>query len=318
MAKIRDANPKQASGGYERLVGNKVLADIFTKAQSTVISNGTELEKIISTNSNLIIDLDKFIDECDAGYITEGSYLCTKKVVKASSYKLVGHEPDFIAFTVDTSKNICYVVELKDGDSFDTKKSLAEKEMLQLFVNHLAPKIPFRTKFYICCFNQLDKEKIVTGFKNVFTLDEVMTGKEFCDILGIDYNKIVNIRKEDTADNFKYIIEKLFEIQEIRNEFTDKHREHIIEDDFYTEEVSDEPRISTQDMPTIEEDYHTTCSKVVCQHCGKSYYQEREDQVPGFRDMDYDHCPYCNQVNGQSMSYEYHNYEISKFNDKGE
>lgn len=72
------------------------------------------------------------------------------------------------------------------------------------------------------------------------------------------------------------------------------------------------------DVIRMVEDYHTYNSTVVCQHCGKPYYQEREDQIPGFRDMDYDHCPYCNQVNGQSMSYEYRNYAISKFNNKGE
>lgn len=35
MAKIRNSNPKQSGGGYERLVGDKDMASIFTKAQST-------------------------------------------------------------------------------------------------------------------------------------------------------------------------------------------------------------------------------------------------------------------------------------------
>ena len=131
MAKIRNSNLKQSGGGYERLVDDKDMASIFTKAQSTAISNGTELEKIISNRSNTITDLDAFIDDCDNGTVADGSYLCIK-------------------------------VELKDGDAFDTKKSLAEKEMLELFVNHLAPKIPFRTKFYNCCFNQPDKHNIVS------------------------------------------------------------------------------------------------------------------------------------------------------------
>ena len=43
MAKIRNSNPKQSGGGYERLVGDKDMASIFAKVQSTVISNGTEL-----------------------------------------------------------------------------------------------------------------------------------------------------------------------------------------------------------------------------------------------------------------------------------
>lgn len=52
MAKIQNAHPKQSSGGYDRLVGNHDMADVFTKAQSTVITNGTELEKIITERSN--------------------------------------------------------------------------------------------------------------------------------------------------------------------------------------------------------------------------------------------------------------------------
>lgn len=233
MAKIRDSKPKQSSGGYERLVGNTELANIFTKAQSTVISNGTELEKIISGMACTVIDLDTFIDDCDKGVISDGRYLCTKKQVKTSAYRLKGHEPDFIAFMVSKAKNVCYVIELKDGDAFDTKKSIAEKEMLQLFVNHLAPKIPFRTKYYICCFNQMDKNKIVTGFKGVFTTDEVMTGKEFCDILEIDYNAIMNLRKTDTADNFRYVVEKMTEIKAIKDRISEKNRQHILENEFY-------------------------------------------------------------------------------------
>ena len=38
MVKIRNSNPKQSGGGYERLIGVADMASIFTKAQSTVIS----------------------------------------------------------------------------------------------------------------------------------------------------------------------------------------------------------------------------------------------------------------------------------------
>ena len=46
---------------------------------------------------------------------------------------------------------------------------------------------------------------------------------------------------------------------------------------------------------------------VTCKKCGKPYYQDCEEQVPGFRDMDYDICPYCGNENGRSMSEEYSN-----------
>ena len=48
MAKIKDSHPKTSSGGYERLLKDKQLASILQKAQSTIISNGTELRLISS------------------------------------------------------------------------------------------------------------------------------------------------------------------------------------------------------------------------------------------------------------------------------
>lgn len=233
MAKIKNAHPKQSGGGYERLVGNPTLAELLTKAQSTVISNGTELEKIISSRAVLIKHLDEFIDHCDDGLMPEGAYLCTKKVLKQSKYRLKGHEPDFLAFTLHGHKGVCYVVELKDGDTFDTKKSAAEREMLQIFVNHLAPQIPFRTRPYICCFNQPDKSKIVTGFKHTFPVEEVMTGAEFCQILGIDYDEILSMRKNDTLENFDYFVRRMAELPEVQRAVDEAQRRHIVEDDFY-------------------------------------------------------------------------------------
>ncbi|MCD8066824.1 MAG: hypothetical protein LUE15_06610 [Oscillospiraceae bacterium] len=66
-----------------------------------------------------------------------------------------------------------------------------------------------------------------------------MTGIEFCEILGIDYDAIVSIRRDDTADNFAYVVEKMVEIYEVRKSVLDKHREHIAVNEFYEAE-SDE------------------------------------------------------------------------------
>lgn len=65
------------------------------------------------------------------------------------------------------------------------------------------------------------------------------------------------------------------------------------------------------DVIRMIEDCHISSSTVVCRHCGKPYYQDREDQVPGFRDMEYDDCPYCHETNGKSMSYDYHNHPMT-------
>ena len=50
---------------------------------------------------------------------------------------------------------------------------------------------------------------------------------------------------------------------------------------------------------------------VVCPKCKKPYIQQCEEQVPGFRDKDYDVCPYCSADNGSSMSVEYRNFPMS-------
>ena len=63
MARIRDAQPKNTSGSYERIFGNTSLGELSSKVQSAVISSGTELEKIISDLVENIDDLDAFLEQ---------------------------------------------------------------------------------------------------------------------------------------------------------------------------------------------------------------------------------------------------------------
>lgn len=234
MAKIKNASPKNSSGGYERVLGNKALAKIVQKIQSTVISNGNELEKIIQEMATTLIDdLDVFIDSCKHKQAKNGTYLCPKKVAKKSNYGVKNKEPDLIIFSLSEGEDICYVIELKDGHVFDTKKVHGEKENLDIYVKSIASEIPFLAQSYICCFNMLDKEQILIGMKHEFDENEVMTGKELCDILGIDYELIINKRKEDTKENFKYCVDEICSLVEIRNNILEQFREKINYEDFY-------------------------------------------------------------------------------------
>lgn len=233
MAKIRNAKPKTSSGGYTRVFDNELLGDLIQKVQSTVISNGTELEKMITKESVLIENLDEFIDNVNDGKIKDGSYLCQKNTIKASEYKLNKHEPDIVIFKLDSGRKNCYIIELKDGDAFDTKKSDAELASLKLYKNHLGAKIPFVTNFFICSFNQTDKNVIVEGFKKRFSEDEVMTGKELCELLGIDYQKIIDKRKSDAPDNIEFFIDEITKIPVIVAKIHNKVTKHISDSDFY-------------------------------------------------------------------------------------
>lgn len=126
-----------------------------------------------------------------------------------------GIEPDLLIFIVQKQR-ICKVIELKDGDNFDTKKAQSEREHLEEFSIRFGAKIPFVTEYYICSFNQPDKHIIKEGFKNKFDIEHIMTGKELCDILNINYDVIINRRKQDMQDNFKYFLNELLHIEEVK------------------------------------------------------------------------------------------------------
>ena len=234
MAKIRNADPKTSSGGYNRVFNNEILGKLMQKIQSTVISNGNELEKIISKNSNVIDDLDAFLSP-DNSQNTAGAFLCPKSAIKKSKYKLDKHEPDLIVFEITDKLKNCYIIELKDGDNFDTKKSDGEFENLEKYKNHLGSKIAFITNFFICSFNQNEKEMIVKGFKNRFNIEQVMTGRQLCDLLGINYDSIIETRKKDAEDNINYFVEQLVKIPLINQKIFATKNSHIEEKDFYDE-----------------------------------------------------------------------------------
>ncbi|MBE3023017.1 restriction endonuclease [Campylobacter sp. 7477a] len=227
MSKIVDAKgrniEKDGESGYTRVIGNSALGHLLSRVQATVISNGNELERIITDRCKSISDIDSFIDSVSARQINAGVFLCTKTALKQTKkYTMVkGIEPDMLIFIV-SDFNICKVIELKDGDTFDTKKVKGEKDNLIKFVERFGSKIPFATDYYICCFNQDNKEIIKIGMKNEFELEHILTGRELCEILSIDYEEIIQKRKRDMQENFDYFISELLGIPEVRAEIEAK------------------------------------------------------------------------------------------------
>ncbi|MBR0095179.1 MAG: hypothetical protein IJP91_07860 [Synergistaceae bacterium] len=206
LARISDANPKNSSGNYARLFGDEELGNLISKIQSASIKAGYVLEEIITQKSTLIPneDLDRFVDDCMEGKHS-GIFLCTKRMIKESNYRVDGHEPDLMIFSLNSKgRGICHIVELKVGAAFDTKKADGEKETLEICRSALGPKLPFITNFYLCAFHAEDRQEIVTGLKGRFTLEEVMTGRELCEILSIDYDEVVEEESRFQRDNAVY------------------------------------------------------------------------------------------------------------------
>ena len=213
--KIRNMKPRSSSGGYERVFNNKELGDLLTKIQATVISNGSELERLILEKCTCIDNLDVFINDVTDNKINSGIFVSQKKITKKSKLTIRDIEPDLLIFIVQ-NRRICKIIELKDGEMFDTKKSKAEKTNLITFTEKFGAKIPFVTDYYICCFNQTNKEIIYNGFKGEFEIDHILTGEELCNILQISYKEIIEKRKSDAEDNLNYFVEEIKKINIIR------------------------------------------------------------------------------------------------------
>ena len=215
MAKIRGRIPKESSGGYARVFGHEALGELMSKVQGTVISAGTELERLITERVKTIEDLDTFLRK---DIMPDGVLLAKKKEIKkCTELDSQGSEPDFMIFKRRSGHQRCHIVELKDGHIFDTKKADSEREALHGFAKRNAGRLPYRVSTHFCAFNQDDTEVIWKGFKQRIDIKEAMTGREFCDLLEIDYDEIIEIRKRDAEDNIRYFLEELLRIPETKD-----------------------------------------------------------------------------------------------------
>ena len=214
MARLRDARPKNTSGSYERIFGNAELGVLASKIQSAVISSGSELEAMIVAATPNIRDLDAFLEQ---EIMQEGVLLAGKTQIKRSNMlNFAGSEPDFMVFKRRGGVQTCHIVELKDGHVFDTKKASAERQAMHRFIEHNAQHIQYRFRAHFCAFNQDDRQAIWDGFKRRIAFDEAMTGREFCDLLEIEYDAIVEARRADGPDNVEFLLSELLKIEPIR------------------------------------------------------------------------------------------------------
>ena len=211
------------TGAYYRCFGDVQIASIFSRVQGLVIKNGYELEKLVTefAASLLIDDLDDFLQD---QIMTIGVRMVEKKVIKTSNL-IEGHgiEPDFMVFERTGSNQRCYIIELKDGHEFDTKSSAKESQNLRTFLSKNAYALQYYNSYYkIVGFNAQTHEEIVVGFKQKIAPDQAMTGAEFCELLGIDYDVIRALRAQDRDYNLDQIIGELLLIDEVRTRIAEK------------------------------------------------------------------------------------------------
>jgi hypothetical protein len=200
----------RTDGGYTRLFGDPLLGQLLSRVQSAVIASGSELERFVIESTRTLEDVDRFLD---MDLIPEGVFVAPKKALKKS--KLINYadvEPDFVVFERKAKRHHCYLIELKDGDTFDTKKAAGERDSLHRFMIAISPYIQFSTSIHFCCFHRETRGQIVEGFKRKISANEAMTGREFCELLGIDYDAIITRRMEHQQRNFDCFMDTLLEI----------------------------------------------------------------------------------------------------------
>ena len=216
MALIKDAKGRAEGSGYSRLFGDDEVGYLVSRVQSAVISSGTELERLVKSKVSIIEGLDDFLKQ---EIMPDGVLVADKqKVRKCKTLDSAGSEPDFLIFKRRRNKQACHLVELKDGDSFDTKKAAAEHRSMYSFISKNAPHLPYTVQAHFCCFNQNDRQAIIDGFKRKIAPSEAMTGREFCKLLELDYDTIVKERErvKQAHQNLRYFVRELSRIDSVK------------------------------------------------------------------------------------------------------
>ncbi len=227
MARLSEIRGKSIEevrkGAYARCFGDADLSRLLSRVQSLIIRNGNELEKLVTNrvSDKLIHDVDEFLS---AQIMDIGVRVATKKAVKKSKTLMGdGIEPDFIVFDRKRHSQHCYVIELKDGHEFDTKSSEKEQQNLVDFLKTNEATLHYYScQGNICGFNANTREEIQIGFKRKISLDEAMTGREFCDLIGIDYDDILALRAADREANYSEFLDELLRIPSVRSDLLKK------------------------------------------------------------------------------------------------
>ncbi len=214
MVKLQETPfTRSATGAYYRCFGHEGLEKLLSRVQSLIVKNGYELENMVLKRMRHIDDLDAFLQ---IEIMNEGVQVAPKKLIKKSKIiQFGGNEPDFMIFKREKGKQRCYIVELKESQNFDTKSAAMEHQSMHQFISRNAQSLPYTVSAHFCAFNAPDRATIVKGFKNKISVDEALTGKEFCDLFGLDYDEIIHTRKSDRKANIAYFLSELIKNEDI-------------------------------------------------------------------------------------------------------
>jgi hypothetical protein len=187
MPKLSESKGRpDENSGYARLFGNQQLGQLLSRVQATVIRTGNELEKLIENEKS--DELKAILDDILTGHQPFSKTQIVFQAKMPSQVDARGETADIVVF--EHLEKTAMIIELKDGDTFDTKKASGELASMEVFAKWLSSRTGYKTTFYFCSFNQTNKEAIIHGAKGRFDISHAMTGQELCNLLNINYDAL--------------------------------------------------------------------------------------------------------------------------------
>lgn len=199
---------------------NAALGKLASKIQSAVISSKSELDAMIAASVQNIPDLDSLLMQENMQDVVLIAH--RRQIQRSRILNLTESEPNFMVFKRQGEVQFCHIVELKDGHVFDTMKARAEHQAMHRFIEGNTERFPYEFQAHFCAFNQNSRNAIWKGFKRRIAFEEVMTGPEFCDLVEINYDEIVQRRRRHGAENVEFFIDELLRIECVRRELSQR------------------------------------------------------------------------------------------------
>lgn len=200
MARYANATPKAEAGNTTRIFG--AFGRIITKAQSTLITSGHDLERMVKMQLEPWMPGDDFFNNENK----PGIYYSTAKKLRELCPNLdIPKErlPDLLIVDNREGRRIIYFIELKIGDAFDTKKANAEQESIERFSNELSSQLDYKTHIFVCSFFAKDIQSMYIGWKEKISRTNLITGMELCNKFGMDFDAIEAAFEADKVLNMK-------------------------------------------------------------------------------------------------------------------
>ena len=208
--------------GYYRLTGHEKLAYLARRMHATVISNGSELERMICEEAqkngitvaegNRCKDFLYHLTSENNELVYFDKLNVSKEALESAGVALESKNKitvDGVWIRPDKSVLVC---EYKDGDGFDTKKSDAEIKSLQKIVAWMTHVGVQNLKAIMVLWNCYDLG--VSSVKSKEAAPYLATAADFINLLPagtIDEATINEKRYEDREQNFKAIVEYIQE-----------------------------------------------------------------------------------------------------------